>query len=77
MRDIESSHEDEDNIELSGLESSDSVGLLIKDNELDFPSLDQEHEEESTNKKGKIPIPKYFKDSETTKVIKYKETIEE
>ena len=63
---------------MSGLKSSDSVGLLIKDNELDFPTLDQEQEEESTNKKkGKIPIPKYFKDSETTKIIKYNEIIEE
>jgi hypothetical protein len=71
---LESVHEDEDNIELSGLESSDSPGLLIKDNELDFPTLDQEQEEESTNKKkGKIPIPKYFKDSETTIVKDYKE----
>jgi hypothetical protein len=75
--DIESSHEDEaDIIELSGLDS-DSVGLLIKENELDFPTLDQEQEQhESDNKKGKIPIPKYFKDSETTKVIEYRETIE-
>ena len=68
---LQSSHEDEDNIELSGLESSDSPGLLTKDNELDFPSLDEEHKEEST--KGKIPIPKYFKDSETTTVKDYKE----
>ena len=69
--DIESSHEDEaDIIELSGLDS-DSVGLLIKDNELEFPSLDEQKEEKS--KKGKIPIPKYFKDSETTTVIEYNE----
>jgi hypothetical protein len=60
---------------LSGLDSSDSTGLLTKDNELDFPTLDEEQEEES--KKGKIPIPKYFKDSVTTKVIKYNEIIEE
>lgn len=76
--DIEFSHEDEaDIIELSGLDSSDSVGLLTKDHELDFPTLDQEMEKESSNTKGKIPIPKYFKDSETTKIIKYNEIIEE
>ena len=62
---------------MSGLESSDSVGLLIKDNELDFPTLHQEQEEESPTKKGNIPIPKYFQDSETTKIIKYNEIIEE
>jgi phage FluMu protein Com len=72
---LESSHEDDDNIELSGLESIGSSGLLIKDNELEFPSLDEEHEEES--RKNKIPIPKYFKGSETTKIIKYNEIIEE
>ena len=44
--DIESSHEDEaDIIELSGLDS-DSVGLLIKDNELEFPSLDEQKRRE-------------------------------
>jgi hypothetical protein len=70
---LESVHEDEDNIELSGLESSDSPGLLIKDNELDFPTLDQEYKEES--RKNKIPVPKYFKDSVTTKVIEYHEEV--
>ena len=68
---LESSHEDDDNIELSGLEGSDSPGLLIKDHELDFHTLDQEHEEKS--KKGNIPIPKYFKDSDTTTIKDYKE----
>lgn len=75
--DIVSSHEDEsDIIELAGLQSSgvNSVGLLTKEgNELDFPSLDEQYE----NREGKIPVPDYFKDSVTTKVIDYKEEIEE
>lgn len=70
--DIVSSHEDEAaDIELAGLESINSVGLLTKDNELDFPSLDEE--KESNSRKGNIPVPKYMKDSVTTKVVEYRE----
>ena len=70
--DIVSSHEDEaDDIELTGLESDSGVGLLTKDNELDFPSLDEQYYEDK--ERGKIPIPKYMKDSVTTKVIEYNE----
>jgi hypothetical protein len=63
--DFESSHEDED-IELSGIESdSVGVGLLVANDEYDDDDEDQ--------KEGKIPIPKYMKDSQTTKVIEYRE----
>lgn len=68
--DFESSHEDED-IELSGLESSDSgVGLLTKDNEF---AEDDEEKEYNSQKKSDIPIPKYMQNSDTTEVIEYRE----
>jgi hypothetical protein len=61
--DFESSHEDED-IELAGLDSNGSVGLLVANDEDD---------EDKYKTKSDIPIPKYMKDSETTKVIEYRE----
>lgn len=63
---FESSHEDED-IELRGIESDSNIGLLsANDNEL-------EEEDSSDNRSGEIKVPKYFKDSSTTKVLEYRE----
>jgi hypothetical protein len=57
--DLESSHEEDD------FEDSDSVGLLVADDdELDF---DDEEEEDD------IKVPDYMQDSATTKVIDYRE----
>lgn len=61
--DFESSHEDED-IELSGLDNNNTVGLLV---------ANDDKEEETFFSKSDIPIPKYMKDSQTTKVIEYRE----
>lgn len=68
--DIVSSHEYED-IELSGLESDDSVGLLSAGDDNEFE--DDDDDDDSTT----IPVPKYMQDSDTVKVVEFKETIEE
>ena len=70
--DIVSSHEDED-VELSGLNDNDSVGLLTADNE--FTTTEEDNNNPTT--RSDIPIPKYMQDSGTVKVIEFKETIEE
>jgi hypothetical protein len=57
------SEEEENQIQLAGLEGVGEPLLLTED----------EFKEESHNKPGSIPIPKYFKDSETTKVTEYHE----
>ena len=57
---LESSHEEEG-------EGEDSIGLLSA-NEDEFNN--NKEEEDST---GSIPVPKYFKDSATVKVIDYHE----
>jgi len=73
--------EEENQIELAGLEgvgepallSSSSSSEQEKDN--NDNSMKPEEVLNATNNKVKsdIPIPKYFKDSETTKVIEYRE----
>jgi hypothetical protein len=63
---FESSHADED-VELSGLDNTNSVGLLAAKDD------DEYDDDENFTTKSDIPIPKYMQDSETTKVIEYRE----
>jgi hypothetical protein len=47
------------------VEEEESAGLLVKENEFET--------EEDTSSKSDIPIPKYMKDSETSKVTYFRE----
>jgi CRISPR/Cas system-associated protein Cas10 (large subunit of type III CRISPR-Cas system) len=68
---LESSHEDEDDIELSGIESdSAGIGLLTSDNEDGFTT---DEDDEYDNKSGSIPIPDYMKSSGTRTIVEYRE----
>lgn len=67
--DIESSHEDED-VELSGLGDNDSVGLLVATDD-QFT----EYNDNNPTTRSDIKIPKYMQDSNTVKVVEFKETI--
>jgi hypothetical protein len=60
-------------IETGGLAEATGPRLETIPNELDFPSLDEEKEAQS--RQGKIPIPKYLQNSDTTQVIDYKEEL--
>jgi hypothetical protein len=59
---LESSHEEDD------FEDSDSVGLLVADDDDEF---DEDIEEDDS--KSDIPIPKYMQNSATTELIDYRE----
>lgn len=59
-------------LELEGLAGASGPRLETKKDELDFPSLDEQHKQEKESK-DKIKIPKYMQDSVTTKVIDYRE----
>jgi hypothetical protein len=68
--------EEEDSLELEGLEGSQSSPALVvleKDNYYD----DNEYNNKNPTTRSDIKIPKYMQDSETTKVIDFKETVEE
>jgi hypothetical protein len=66
--------EESETLELEGLAGASGSRLEVKEDELEFPSIDEEMEEEyETREGGKIPIPKYMRDSQTTKVIEYRE----
>ena len=66
---FESSHEEED-IELSGLDNNNSAGLLSAAED-EFNKEDSDSNDNSRS--GEIKLPKYFKDSATTKVLEYRE----
>ena len=64
--DVGTAYDDESaTLELEGLAGGSGPRLLV---EKDFDDDDEEYETKSD-----IPIPKYFKDSPTTKVIEYRE----
>ncbi len=69
--DFESSHSEDENIELSGIESLsvDSVGLLSAID--DIYSI--EDDDDSSTKPGKIKVPSYMKSGEGRKVVEYHE----
>lgn len=60
-------------IETEGLAAATGPRLELNEDELEFPSLDEEKEEEYGHREGNIPRPKYLMDSETTVVKDYKE----
>lgn len=61
-------------IELEGIAAMSGPRLETKTDELDFSSNKDYNEDEKDKKnKSDIKIPKYLKDSETTKVVEYNE----
>ena len=58
-------------IETGGLAEATGPRLETIPNELDFPTLDEQMESQA--RQGKIPIPKYLQNSDTTKVVEYRE----
>jgi hypothetical protein len=66
--------EEEDSLELEGLEGSQSSPALV------VLEKDEYNDNNNNNKpttRSDIALPKYMQDSQTTKVIEYNETIEE
>ena len=68
--DFESSHEEEADIELSGIESTvgSGVGLLVANDDDEFTTNDNKY-----TTKSDIPIPKYMKPGPGRKVVEYHE----
>ena len=60
-------------IETGGLAAATEPRLETKDNELDFPSLDEQME--SRYREGNIPIPKYMQPGPGQRLVEFKETI--
>lgn len=64
--------EDAATIELEGLEAAHPGGALVSASS-EYEDIYEDDEDEDNKTKSDIPIPKYMKDSETTKVIEYRE----
>jgi hypothetical protein len=62
---------DDDHVELEGIGAGGPGLSAAPDNELDFPTLEQQAEER--HNRDKIPIPKYMKDGQTTTIEDFHE----
>ena len=70
-------NEEEDSLELEGLEGSQSSpALVVADNDNVFDD-DDEYNDNNPTTRSDITIPKYMKNSDTVKVVEFKEIIEE
>lgn len=68
-------NEEEDSLELEGLEGSQSSPALVV---LEKDNYDNEYDSnKGPTTRSDIPVPKYMQDSGTVKVVEFKETIEE
>lgn len=66
-------NEEEDSLELEGLEGSQSSpALVVADNDNVF---DDEYNNKNPTTRSNIAIPKYMKNSDTVKVVEFKETV--